>query len=117
MTKNKNTNIINRFIKYFDKEIANISESSNVLHKKLLYSCILDTLATARNPKKQNKKQYISFLRGCSQWDIFDQVSMPQLMLAIKHAQSFNPAFCKNLLKTYQPKIAKSKCKKLYNSC
>ena len=101
----ENNHQINCFIQHFKSEIKKISKVQNSLRKKLLYSCVLDALATARYPRASGKGQYVKFLRSCLNWEIFDRVSIPQLILALEYAKKHDKDFCKNLLKSCKKKL------------
>ena len=77
---------IDNFIGYFEDQINNIEAIENILYKKILFTCLLDTIATARYPKHSNQKKIISFLLNYSGSTDINRVSFVQLIYILEHA-------------------------------
>jgi hypothetical protein len=89
---------VDRFTEYFEEEITRttkiIIEGENhspKLHKKLIFSAILDSLSKCIFPKKGNKDRFISFLIEFSEWQDHDRISLPHLFRLLK--KNPEPAF------------------------
>jgi hypothetical protein len=73
-----------KFISYFDKQLKGIESVPTRQNRKILYSCLLDTIAHARFSDSRNRVKFIQFLKECCDWTDADRVSAPQLLLALK---------------------------------
>jgi len=81
---------IDFFKQYFSGQIDLVAGLPNKLHKKILFSCILDTLGQARYPKGSNKKRIVSFINTCSDWEDRNRVSLSQLLYNFDRKLSYS---------------------------
>jgi hypothetical protein len=79
-------NDIDNFIDFFKDEINKIHEIENILYRKILFACALDTIATARYPKDNNQKKIVSFVLNYSGSTDISCVSLVQLIYILEHA-------------------------------
>jgi hypothetical protein len=79
----KNKNEIEQFISYFESEIVKISSIESSLYRKLLFTCMLDALSTARFPDNKTNNKIISFLLNCTKSSLLNRVSLIQLNLLL----------------------------------
>lgn len=105
----KNEGEIELFVNYFQKEITKVSSIANNLYKKLLYSCILDALSTARFPHHRTDQKMISFLLDCSPKAELNRVSLIQLGLMLNYTLSDQEKATSQLLQHVRQETAKMK--------
>lgn len=89
---------IERFTHFFDEEINRITkiiiegeQYPATLHKKLVFSAIIDSLSKCIFPKKGNKDRIISFLIEFSEWEDHNRISLPHLFQLLR--KNPEPAF------------------------
>ncbi len=84
-----NNHLVDKFTGHFSQQIAAISSiDCDKLYNKLLYVCVLDTLATCRYPKKDNRTKFIKFTRNYSNWDDGEKVSLVHLYTNLEYVLS-----------------------------
>jgi len=84
----KNKGKIDQFFSYFEKQIKEVSSLKNNLYRKILFSCMLDALGTARFPNHNTNRKMISFLLDCSKRSELNRVSLVQLELFLDYMLS-----------------------------
>ncbi len=74
---------IDRFISYFKDQLTAIERLPSDLHKNVLLSVILDTLAVARFPelpgRRNSSPRFKKLIRECTFWTDCEKISIPQL--------------------------------------
>jgi len=105
----KNKHEIESFITYFQEEITKVSSIENNLYKKLLFSCIIDALGTARFPHHDTDQKMISFLLDCSPKAGLNRVSLIQLELFLNYTLSKQEKATSQLLQHVRQETAKMK--------
>lgn len=92
--------------KYIEHQIDNINKidvdpNSNYTYKKLLFSCLLDSLGQIRYHKGSNIDRIKGFIDEHSDWKNKDKVSIPQLYYNLKFVlsdvQKRNSSFYKEI--------------------
>lgn len=93
------------FGRYFEGHIERISDLSFPLHKRVLLSALIDSLAGARFPSNKNKERFLKMARECFGWDSADRVSVQQVLLRLKASglDTRLPAFERLQLVRMQP--------------
>lgn len=85
---NKKLAEIERFIKYFRDQLAEIEGLNNIhsqLYKSLLYVTVLDTLAKSVLPKrKDNRERYVYYVKRFCKWADAEKVSLVHLVQLLK---------------------------------
>ena len=67
---------ISRYIYHFDGMIREIDQLTPGLHRKILYSCVLDTLGRASWPtEKGNRVRFVAFIDSRTGWTFRNKVS------------------------------------------
>jgi len=75
---------IETYYSHFKKQLNEISDLQNRLHKKILFVVMMDTLARARHPNvASNKQRFLKLIDDCSAWVDRNRVSLPLLSLRI----------------------------------
>ncbi len=72
---------IDRFTQHFTQQIEEITKVENAVYRKLLFVCVLDTLAICRYPKRDNKGRLIGLINNYSGWSDSLRVSLIHLDL------------------------------------
>jgi len=80
---------IRQYEAYFEKQIEDIGRVDSRLFRKILYSCVVDTLSKAAFGEqfKIHQKRVVSFIDACSGWKDKDEVSAIQLCLMLEQEQ------------------------------
>lgn len=78
---------IDRFRAFFTDQVDRISQlehdSQGRLHKKILYTAILDAVSTPvypRSSKRSNRSRFVQLVRVFGRWEDASRVSLPQLL-------------------------------------
>jgi hypothetical protein len=78
------TDDIDQYISYFRVQLAEIVCVPQLLHRKILYVAVLDTLSRAAFQQLQgHHERNVTFLDTCSKWSDKDRVSALQLKLIL----------------------------------
>ena len=85
MLKDQKINIT-QFTKYFERQIEKAlklkidgEEAPANIHKKIVYSAIIDSISKCIYPKKQNRDKITSFMSTFTDWHEAERVSLPHL--------------------------------------
>ena len=110
----KNKENIDQFVGYFEEQIKEVSSVKNNLYRKILFSCMLDALGTARFPNHETNKKMISFLLDCSKRSELNRVSLVQLELFLNYALSNEEKNTSQLLQFVTQERSKMEEGKIY---
>lgn len=109
--------LIDQFCTHFSKQIIAISSMKcSKLYKKLPYVCILDTLATCRYPKKDNKTKFIKFVRNFSNWADGEKISLIHLYTNLEYVLTNSEKKKSKLYSDTFKKISSLDNQKIYRS-
>jgi hypothetical protein len=96
MTEGKASEIelgIRHFESYFSEQIGSIekvgqkSDQDSRLHRKILYSILIDTLSRAAFPsERKHGRRFVQFIDQCSGWQDKNRVSAQLLKLALEES-------------------------------
>ena len=98
MLKDQRINIV-QFTSYFERQIEKAlklkitdEDTPANIHKKLVYSAIIDALSKCIFPKKSNRDRITSFISTFTDWHEAERVSLPHLfqLLTMCPEPSFN---------------------------
>jgi hypothetical protein len=110
----ENEEQIEQFINYFNEEIKKVSIINNRLYCKILFSCMIDALATARFPKHNTNEKIISFLLNCSKSPELNRVSLVQLQFFLNYTLSDKEKVSSQLLQFVLQETSKMKDGNVY---
>lgn len=110
----KNKNKIGQFVNYFEAEIDKVSNVKNPLYKKILFSCMLDTLGIARFPNHNTDQRMISFLLDCTKRSELNRVSLVQLSLFLNYSLSSQERKATQLLQFALQELSKMQAGHVY---
>lgn len=98
---------IDRFVDYFEAQIARIGPVQDRLYKKILFACLLDALSIARFPDRQSNDRLICFLLDCCPNAGLNRVSLVQLEKFLNHSLSAEEKENSQLLPHVASEVAK----------
>lgn len=105
----ENKKQIDRYIQYFSKQIDEILTVSNNFYQKILFSCLLDTVAQGRFPKKTGGNRIKAFISQYANASILTKVSWMQLSLNLKYILSDKEKMESALYKETKEQISRFK--------
>lgn len=81
------TEDIQQYIQYFRDQMPLIKDVKNILHRKVLYTTLMDAMSRGGFPDVQgHRKRVTTFIDSCSRWPDKDRVSALQLKLTLEQA-------------------------------
>lgn len=95
---------VEQYCSYFEKQLAQIQELENRLHKKVLLLVVLDTLGRARYPdEKSNKFRFIKVIKDHIQWKDSSRVSLYRILSLSNSTDSSNlTSFAGNSIRNWK---------------
>lgn len=78
---------IGQYCLYFEEQIEQILGLKDPLFRKILLVVVIDTLAHALCPDKNNKDRFVELIQKCAGWPDCNRVSLPQLLFRIEAIQ------------------------------